>query len=475
MDDLFDDAAAWSKTYEPPERPPYTLMSMDDLRSVPWNGLTAAGSFSGCGGSSTGLRMAGFRVPVAIEFIPEAARTYRRNSSSTIVIERDIRTVKADEILGHLGMERGELDLFEGSPPCSSWSSAGNGQKTRERPCEACSGQGTVAVTVEEAAELTDEKLAALPPCSACKGTGRLEGESKKYSDSAQKTDDLFEEYVRLVGGLHPRAFLAENVPGLLRGADAKEYVRAVTTQMSSLGYRVHATVMNSASFGAATSRERLIFVGIRDDVGAVPSLPARITEKPYTVREALAAYVKHGWEDRPEDLAGSWMTNYAVGRTWEVLTRARDAGTTVNFGALPCSRCGKALLGEAHRDQQVLNGLVQKAACLGAHAGEKAIITKNYFSLTVPDPDKPCPTITATGAQCGAASVTHPLENRKFTPREAAVISGFPYDFALGSVVDGVEASREPRYERVGRAVTPPLYRAVGEHIAGLLGVKTA
>jgi DNA (cytosine-5)-methyltransferase 1 len=103
---------------------------------------------------------------------------------------------------------------------------------------------------------------------------------------------------------------------------------------------------------------------------------------------------------------------------------------------------------------------LVTKAEC---GDGERAVITKDYFSLVVPDADRPCPTITATGASAGAASVTHPWECRKLTPSEALSVSGFPRGFRL-------VGSREERYERVGRAVMPPLYEAVGQTIAEAL-----
>ena len=71
---------------------------MDEVRALPWNGFTAVTTFSGCGGSSLGYRMAGFRVAWASEFIPAAADTYRANASpSTVLDTRDIREVKPDD------------------------------------------------------------------------------------------------------------------------------------------------------------------------------------------------------------------------------------------------------------------------------------------------------------------------------------------------------------------------------------------
>ncbi len=106
------------------------------------------------------------------------------------------------------------------------------------------------------------------------------------------------------------------------------------------------------------------------------------------------------------------------------------------------------------------MKGAILKADCLD---GEKATILKDYFSLVVPDPDKPCPTVTATGSQAGAASVTHPTECRKMTPNEVKAVSGFPPDFKL-------TGTREQRYERIGRAVPPPLYEALAKALEGYL-----
>lgn len=419
------------------DREPYRLPTMEELRAVPWNGLTAVGSFSGCGGSSTGMRMAGWRVPLAIEFVPAAAQSYRANSSA-FVDERDIRKIKGEEILERIGMDVGELDCFEGSPPCSSFSAAGSGQKDW--------------------------------------------GKTKKYSDTAQQTDDLFFEYIRLIKEMRPRSFVAENVPGLIRGAAVEAYAHEFHKLMSRHGYRVWAAVLNAAAHGAAQDRDRLIFIGVRNDEGVWPDAPPTSAPIPaYSIQEALDLVEELRPPDHLADRLESSMEGKAVGRTWHAMHAAREAGREPDFRTLPCDRCGKAM--EVHRVRvqrrgaeillrpaemipgdttaDIVNGKFAKAFC---EDGGKAVLTKDYFMSVLPDPDAPCPTITATGSQVGAASVMHPHECRKLTPREALIISGFPVDFEL-------VGTREQRYERVGRAVPPPLYRGVGAHLARLLG----
>lgn len=75
-------------------------------------------SFSGCGGSSTGVKMAGGKVLIATEFVPAAIETYKANHKGTRVIETDIREVDWKSERKELKLKRGELDLSEGSPPC---------------------------------------------------------------------------------------------------------------------------------------------------------------------------------------------------------------------------------------------------------------------------------------------------------------------------------------------------------------------
>ncbi len=74
--------------------------------------------------------MAGFKVLWANEFIPEAQQVYALNHPAAILDKRDIRTVRAQEILDAIKLKSGELDVFEGSPPCKSFSVAGTRHKS---------------------------------------------------------------------------------------------------------------------------------------------------------------------------------------------------------------------------------------------------------------------------------------------------------------------------------------------------------
>lgn len=198
-------------------------------------------TFSGGGGSCTGHKMAGIDIQYANEFIPAAVETYQANHSN-FVDPSDIRTVKGKDILKRLGLKRGQLPFFDGSPPCASFSTAG----TRNAGW----------------------------------------GNEKKYSDSAQITDDLFFEYSRLVDEMEPWVFVAENVTGLIKGV-AKGYFKDIHKHLSECGrkgYKVICYKIRASYLDVPQARERMIFVGVRNDlvdkVGVGPVAPRKSTEQ---------------------------------------------------------------------------------------------------------------------------------------------------------------------------------------------------
>jgi DNA (cytosine-5)-methyltransferase 1 len=95
-----------------------------ELNSIPWReeppegSSTVVSTFSGCGGSSLGYRMAGFREMLAIDFDENAVETFARNFPGVPVWRRDITQVSADEVLSFCGIGPGDLDVLDGSPPC---------------------------------------------------------------------------------------------------------------------------------------------------------------------------------------------------------------------------------------------------------------------------------------------------------------------------------------------------------------------
>jgi len=223
----------------------YTALTVPNMAAInkAKKTRTAVSLFAGCGGSSTGHKLAGFRVAYANEFVEAARDTYAQNHPGTFIDGRDIRTVSPTSILKVLGMKKGELDLLDGSPPCSAFSTAGKRD----------SGWG----------------------------------QSKSYSDDkTQVVDDLFFEYVRILKGLKPKMFIAENVEGLVQGV-AKGYFLEILKALKDAGYNVRAQVLDASLLGVPQARRRLIIVGTRNDLKTSPTFP-QPRRRPLTVAECL-------------------------------------------------------------------------------------------------------------------------------------------------------------------------------------------
>lgn len=371
-------------------KPPYRVPSMSEIEALKWNGFNAISTFSGCGGSCLGHRMAGFKVLWASEFIEEAQKTYKANHPNSFLDTRDIRQVKPEEILEQIKMRPGQLDLFDGSPPCSSFSTAGKREKGW--------------------------------------------GEVKKYSDKAQRTDDLFFEYVRLLRGLKPKTFVAENVSGLVKGT-AKGYFLMILKALKESGYRVSAKVLDAQWLGVPQARQRLIFVGVRDDLGIDPAHPSPLPYR-YTVRDALP------WIVSVEEANGHNSSGLYGHRMIPIVSRS--------FPTVTAQRPVKV---EAESDisRYAIGNEWDKLKPGGQ--------SDRFFQLVKPGLDTPCPTITASGGSGSIASVVHPTEKRKFSIAELRRICGFPDDFKL----TGTYAQQ---WERLGRAVPPVMM----SHISGAI-----
>ena len=481
-----------------PNKPAYSVPTMTEIAAIPLNGYKAVSTFSGCGGSSLGYRMAGFKMLWANEFVPEAQAVYRANFPDTLLDTRDIRKVKAEDILAATGLQRGELDLLDGSPPCSSFSTAGKRSK----------GWGKAHAY----------------------STGRV-----------QRTDDLFFEFVRLLDGLRPRVFVAENVSGLVKGV-GKGYFLEILAALRGCGYHVRSRLLDAQWLGVPQARQRLIFIGTRDDLGVDPAFPAPLAYR-YSVRDALPSIGSVGsnrdykptWRsaDGPAPTIGTAVfpnngSGLVIGvecangynghamlpasgpaptiqasRPVKVMTRngARSAAKpapTVQTHGNRHTRSELTLAVEPEAGRVIVrqgngNGhsssrgkrlnLADPAPTVVARGtrysgGTDQFIVEpdsdmrrfavgreldklgqgeqsaRYFQLTRAALAEPSGTITAAGGNASTAAVAHPTECRKFSIAELRCICAFPDDFVL----TGTYAQQ---WERLGRAVPPVMMRA--------------
>ena len=208
----------------------YTLQdTLDSEKRALFNVLS---TFAGGGGSSTGYRLAGGKILAVNEFVPEAQNTYKENYPDTTIVPGDIKELTGTFLMEQAGVKVGELDLLDGSPPCSAFSMAG----------------------------------------SVSHGEGRTHadafGKKKQYSDikGVENVEDLFFEFLRVAKDIKPKVIIGENVEGLTMG-EAKEYFHKIQNTFEEIGYLIVANVLDSSYFGVPQSRKRCFFIGVREDV----------------------------------------------------------------------------------------------------------------------------------------------------------------------------------------------------------------
>jgi DNA (cytosine-5)-methyltransferase 1 len=199
---------------------PDCAWSLADLASVPQNGVKVMSTFACGGGSSMGYKRAGCTIVAANDIGPEMAWHYKRNLNPPLYYLCPIK----DLITRDLPPELFELDILDGSPPCSTFSMAGSREK------------------------------------SWGKDKHFREGQAK------QVLSDLFFDYLDLVERLKPKVAIAENVKGMILG-NAKGYTKLVMSRFREIGYRVQLFLVNAADCGAPQRRERVFFVALRDDL----------------------------------------------------------------------------------------------------------------------------------------------------------------------------------------------------------------
>lgn len=214
-----------------------------------------------CGGGSTmGYKLAGFDVIGCNEIDPKMMAAYRANHNPNYSYLEPIQSFKLRD---DLPQELYELDILDGSPPCSSFSMAGNREKDW--------------------------------------------GKEKKFREGQAKQilDDLFFDFIELAKKLQPKVVVAENVKGLLLG-EAKAYVRRIYKEFDVAGYYVQHFLLDASKMGIPQRRERVFFVAFRKDLAlnflhtvdmftTLPKLKLEFNEKPIPFKDVF-----HDYEDRP-------------------------------------------------------------------------------------------------------------------------------------------------------------------------------
>lgn len=224
---------------------------LSDLKNVKKNGKKVFSCFSCGGGSTMGYKLAGYDVIGNCEIDPDMMKIYKENHHPRYSYLMDVRDfLKKDD----LPEELYNLDILDGSPPCSVFSTAGEREKAWGK----------------EKAFREGQKL--------------------------QTLDDLFFVFIDIAKKLKPKVVIAENVSGLLKG-NAKGYVNEIIKQFKEAGYRVQIFLLNAAKMGVPQKRERVFFACLRDDID-LPKIQLAFNETPIlfgNVRTNYGAEMKDG------------------------------------------------------------------------------------------------------------------------------------------------------------------------------------
>ena len=362
------------------------------------NTLNCVSVFSGGMGLDLGLESAGFTIRFAADNMTAAAQTARQNRPDLPVYDEDIRSLTVAMIRQIAGLENDQIDLLAGGPPCQSFSTAG-------------------------------------------KRLG-LDDESK---------GPLVFEFVRLVDELRPKAFLMENVKGLL-SASTKwrplpynnngkiidhwhgSLFRELVTRMKEIGYSLGFREINAAHYGVPQTRLRVLLVGYEDGSEVTFPEPTHakgdgLFFKPWrTVGDALANLGEDNSHcARFSERKLRYLRMVPPGGNW------RDLPTEIQQESM-----GKAFY---------------------AKGGRSGYWRRLSF-------DEPSPTIL-TEPQNASTALCHPILDRPLTVRECARIQTFPDDWLFcGRGGD--------QYRLVGNAVPPLLARSLGLHIRHSLDKKS-
>lgn len=196
--------------------------NLSELKEIEWNGCNVFTCFSCGGGSSMGYKRAGYHVIGNVEIDRDMNKIYNINHKPMYSYNMDIRefiSIPDKDLPGELF----NLDVLDGSPPCSVFSTAGEREKGWNTEKQFREGQ------------------------------------------KMQRLDDLFFAFINVAAKLKPRVVVAENVKGLITG-NAKGYVNEIVKAFRAAGYVPQIFLLNSARMGVPQARERVFFIARRED-----------------------------------------------------------------------------------------------------------------------------------------------------------------------------------------------------------------
>ena len=383
----------------------YRRYTLDDLeRSASRKRFTYISFFAGGGGSSCGYKLAGGDCRFVNEFQQVAVNTYLANWPETPHICDDIKNITGKQIMDMTGLEVGELDILDGSPPCPPFSMSGTKQKGWNQ-----------------------EKVA--------------------YGMKQQNIEDLTWEMIRITGEMKPKVVVCENVKGLTMDY-AKQHLDRMVKDFEAEGYTTTYKVMNGIHFGVPQKRQRVFIVSVRNDVLDDIGMPWML----------ISSLFPEGADEEPtlEDAIGDLrLDNENRVEAVELIEAMKKSAKYKWMKRLPKNPDRVVSVGD-----DVVGPWYDKVIAhrkkWGKSIPEKK--TSFYQSRRVPW-HQASHTLSEQGLQTSLAVHLHAEEDRVYTTKESKRIMTLPEDYALTGKLN-------EQLARIGLMVAPMMMAYLAESI---------
>lgn len=364
--------------------------------------------FSGCGGMTLGFSWAKFNSVLASDIDENCKLTFEKNFPSTPFLCKSITDISKDDIDNLIGKK--EIDVVIGGPPCQGFSLANKRRNT-----------------------IKDDPR-----------------------------NRLFYDFVRVINWYKPKAFVMENVKGLLsmeKGEVIKQIIKECENAGS--GYNVRLQVLKASDFGVPQSRERVIIIGIRIDLGIIPEFPQKKFKTEITVDEAIS--------DLPPIAAGEGtpLMNYQTPpqNPYQKFMR-RNSKKVYNHIAMNHTKRLIERFAAIKHGQSLIDVWENHGSVRRGNPNEKSEIKFSQNNQRLFG-NKPAPTIAASFQ----SNFIHPHLNRNFTAREGARLQSFPDSFIFEGMRTKMSWEKGlSQYQQIGNAVPPLLAFEIATTLKHLL-----
>lgn len=348
--------------------------------------------YSGVGGLSLAAVKSKFNLIGAVERETRIINSHAKNFPSSTHVNEDVSTLSGKLISELTGLKNSELAGLIGGPPCQGFSAIGR-------------------------RKLDDER------------------------------NTLFADFFRLVKELQPAFFLAENVPGILNNQYYETRKSAISVVENN--YNVLDPIkINASEYGAATTRTRIFFIGVRKDIKGAEDIKEAIL----SLKSNSPIFVKDALHGLPIKISENWIDFTS---SWQKIININTNDYLVELNKIV----------EDIGDQISINRFLNYNEVSGCFGTRHSIKVETRYSILEPGQQDPvskstklkqdgfCPTLRAgtdnTRGSYQAVRPIHPIESRVITPREAARLQGFPDWFQF-------HETKWHSFRQIGNSVCP-------------------